>query len=120
MWPKAPGIETFRGPKLHSAQWDNNVSLEGKNVLLVGSGASSAQILPAIQPIVNSVKVFVRTPRWSLPSVSSKQGKFSSEERQRLVNETDAVLNLRLENERTLNSFFSEYTDLYHVVLEKK
>ncbi|UPL03045.1 hypothetical protein LCI18_013979 [Fusarium solani-melongenae] len=109
MWPKAPGIETFRGPKLHSAQWDDNVSLEGKNVLLVGSGASSAQILPAIQPIVNTVKVFVRTPRWSLPSVSSKEGKFVPAERQRLANDPDAVLNLRLENERTLNSFFTMY-----------
>lgn len=119
MWPKAPGIETFRGPKVHSAQWDDTVSLEGKDVLLVGSGASSAQILPAIQPIVNTVKVFVRTPRWSLPSVSSKHGNFSSEERHRLVNNPEAVLSLRLENERTLNSFFSEYRGLCHIILEK-
>lgn len=119
-WPDAPGIEMFRGPKIHSAQWDDNVSLEGKNVLLVGSGGSSAQILPAIQPIVNAVKVFVRTPRWSLPSVSSKKGKFTPEERQRFINDPDAVLNLRLENERTLNSFFSEQTGPHPFLLHKE
>lgn len=108
-WPSVPGTESFRGPKLHSAEWDESVSLEGKNVLLIGSGASSAQILPAIQPIVKTAKVFVRTPRWTLPSVNSKKGKFSPEEMERFVNEPDAVFNLRLENERTLNSFFTMY-----------
>lgn len=107
-WPSVPGTETFRGPKLHSAEWDESISLEGKNVLLIGSGAPSAQILPAIQPIVKTAKVFVRTPRWTLPSVNSKKGKFSLEEMERFVNEPETVLNLRLENERTLNSFFSK------------
>ncbi|KAH7009551.1 hypothetical protein EDB80DRAFT_891784 [Ilyonectria destructans] len=108
-WPSVPGTEAFGGPKLHSAEWDESVSLEDKNVLLIGSGASSAQILPAIQPIVKTAKVFVRTPRWTLPSVNSKKGKFSPEEMERFVNEPDTVLNLRLENERTLNSFFTMY-----------
>ncbi|KAL6406554.1 hypothetical protein AUP68_09353 [Ilyonectria robusta] len=108
-WPSVPGTEAFQGPKLHSAEWDESVSLEGKNVLLIGSGASSAQILPAIQPIVKTARVFVRTPRWTLPSVNSKKGKFSPEEMERFVNEPDTVLNLRLENERTLNSFFTMY-----------
>ncbi|KAJ4310913.1 hypothetical protein N0V84_010717 [Fusarium piperis] len=120
MWPDVPGIETFRGPKIHSAKWDANVSLEGKNVLLVGSGGSSAQILPAIQPSVNSVKVFVRTPRWTFPSVSSKRGKFTPQEKQRLISDPDAVLNLRLENERTLNSFHSEYQGPDHFIMEKE
>ncbi|KAF5019100.1 hypothetical protein F66182_8896 [Fusarium sp. NRRL 66182] len=108
-WPSIDGIDRFQGAKLHSAKWDNSVSLEGKDVLLVGSGASSAQILPAIQPSVRSVKVFVRTPRWTLPSVNSKKGSFSSEEIQSFVNNPEALLNLRLENERTLNSFFTMY-----------
>jgi cation diffusion facilitator CzcD-associated flavoprotein CzcO len=107
-WPDAPGIERFQGPKLHSAEWDSSVSLEDKDVLLIGSGASGAQILPAIQPIAKKVKVFVRTPRWTLPSVNSNKGKFSPEEIEKFIKDPQAVTNLRLENERTLNSFFSK------------
>jgi cation diffusion facilitator CzcD-associated flavoprotein CzcO len=108
-WPSAPGLESFRGPKLHSAEWDDSVELEGKDVILVGSGASSVQILPAIRPIVKSAKVFVRTPRWTLPSPSTKKGaEFSPEDLERFATDPEAVMNLRLENERTLNSFFSK------------
>ncbi|KAF5661752.1 monooxygenase [Fusarium heterosporum] len=108
-WPAVPGIERFRGPKLHSAKWDDSVTLDGKNILLVGSGASSVQILPAIQPRAKSVKVFVRTPRWTLPSVSSKKGKFLPEEIERFINNPQLVTDIRLTNERTLNSFFTMY-----------
>lgn len=107
-WPSVSGLEKFKGPKLHSAKWDNSVSLDGKDILLIGSGASSVQILPTIQPRVKSVKVFVRTPRWTLPSVNSKKGKFSPEEIEKFVSDPESVMKLRLENERTLNSFFSK------------
>ncbi|KAI9793412.1 MAG: hypothetical protein M1816_000304 [Peltula sp. TS41687] len=108
-WPKAPGLEIFKGPKLHSAAWDDSVPLEGKNILLIGSGGSAIQILPAVQPLVKSAKVFMRTPRWTLPSASGKSGKFSDGEMEKFRTDPDAVLNLRLENERTLNSFFTMY-----------
>lgn len=108
-FPSVPGLETFRGPKLHSADWDENISIEGKNVLLIGSGASSVQILPAIRSAVKSAKVFIRTPRWTLPSPSSNKGdRFSPEDMARFHTEPKAVLNIRLDNERTLNSFFSK------------
>ncbi|KAF4987751.1 hypothetical protein FGRMN_10175 [Fusarium graminum] len=108
-WPSVPGIEKFRGPKLHSAKWDDSVTLQGKNILLVGSGASSVQILPAIQPIAKSVKVFVRTPRWTLPSVSSKKGTILPEEIERFIENPHLVTDIRLTNEQTLNSFFTMY-----------
>lgn len=108
-WPKAPGLETFKGPKLHSAMWDDTVDLAGKDVVLIGSGGSGVQILPAIQPIVRSAKAFVRTPRWALPSVNAKSGKFSDEDMQRFASDPGAVTEVRLQNERTLNSFFSRF-----------
>jgi cation diffusion facilitator CzcD-associated flavoprotein CzcO len=116
-WPSVPGLEKFKGPKLHSAKWDSTVSLEGKDILLIGSGASSVQILPTIQPHVKSVKVFIRTPRWTLPSVNSKKGKFSPEEIEKFVSDPDSVMKLRLENERTLNSFFSRPSQLLQKAL---
>jgi cation diffusion facilitator CzcD-associated flavoprotein CzcO len=68
--PKLPdikGIETFTGPIMHTAQWDDSVELEGKRVAVIGTGASSIQAVPQIAPIVGSLEVFQRTPSWILP-----------------------------------------------------
>jgi cation diffusion facilitator CzcD-associated flavoprotein CzcO len=49
-WPAIKGRETFRGPMLHSAHWDDEVQLQGKRVAVIGSGSSAVQIIPTIQP----------------------------------------------------------------------
>ncbi|PYH97344.1 monooxygenase [Aspergillus ellipticus CBS 707.79] len=108
-WPKLPGLEDFKGIKLHSAEYDEGVSLEGKDVLLIGAGSSAVQILPAIQPIVNRAKIFIRSPTWLLPDISTKAGKFSQEQIENFVNNPESVLELRQDNERTMNSIFTMY-----------
>jgi cation diffusion facilitator CzcD-associated flavoprotein CzcO len=65
--PKIPGIEKFGGPMFHSADWRDDVSLEGKRVAIIGTGASSIQIVPAIAESVKKLHVFQRTPAWILP-----------------------------------------------------
>lgn len=37
-WPQVDGMDSFKGPLLHSAHWDSNVQLKGKNVGLIGNG----------------------------------------------------------------------------------
>lgn len=37
-WPTIPGIQSFKGPLLHTAAWEDNVDLTGKNVGLIGNG----------------------------------------------------------------------------------
>lgn len=37
-WPDIPGLSKFRGPLLHSANWDSKVSLKDKVVGLIGNG----------------------------------------------------------------------------------
>ncbi len=51
----------------HSSRWDHEFDLTGKRVAVVGTGASAAQIVPAIQPKVGRLTVFQRTPAWVLP-----------------------------------------------------
>jgi cation diffusion facilitator CzcD-associated flavoprotein CzcO len=65
--PRLPGIERFRGEVFHSARWNHDVDLRGKRVAVIGSGASAVQIVPAIQPLVESLTLFQRTPAWVLP-----------------------------------------------------
>ncbi len=46
--PAIPGRETFQGDAFHSAQWRHDVDLSGKEVAVIGTGASAIQIVPAI------------------------------------------------------------------------
>ena len=65
--PQIPGIDTFTGKVFHSARWDHDYDLKGKRVAMVGTGASAIQIVPAIQPEVESLTVVQRTPPWVMP-----------------------------------------------------
>ncbi|MDO9354326.1 MAG: NAD(P)/FAD-dependent oxidoreductase [Solirubrobacteraceae bacterium] len=65
--PELPGLEDFPGPVFHSATWDHDVDLAGKRVAVVGTGASSIQFVPKIQPKVKQLVVFQRTASWVLP-----------------------------------------------------
>ena len=65
--PEIPGLDTFTGAAFHSATWDHSVDLAGKRVAMVGTGASSIQIVPRIQSQVERLLVFQRTPAWIMP-----------------------------------------------------
>lgn len=65
--PDIPGRQSFEGPSFHSAQWDHSVDLTGKRVAVLGTGASAIQIVPSIQPEVERLHVFQRTPPWIMP-----------------------------------------------------
>ncbi|MBO9531832.1 MAG: NAD(P)/FAD-dependent oxidoreductase [Solirubrobacteraceae bacterium] len=70
--PEVDGIERFAGDIFHSSRWDHSVSLEGKNVVVVGTGASAIQLVPKIQPIVGKLTLLQRTPSWVLPRPDRK------------------------------------------------
>lgn len=65
--PRLPGLSTFAGQSFHSAQWPKDLSLQGRRVGVVGTGASSVQIVPAIVDQVAHLSVFQRTPPWIMP-----------------------------------------------------
>lgn len=65
--PKMPdikGIETFAGNLFHTARWRHDISLDGKRVGIVGTGASAIQIVPEIADKVQQLNIFQRTPPW--------------------------------------------------------
>jgi len=65
--PEVPGLERFEGATFHSAAWDHAYDLKGKRVAVVGTGASSIQFVPQIQPDVERLVLFQRTAPWVLP-----------------------------------------------------
>lgn len=74
--PSIPGLDTFNGEIFHSSAWNPSISLEGKKVAVIGSGASAIQIISAIAPTVARLEVFQRTPAWVLPRGDRKTSTF--------------------------------------------
>jgi cation diffusion facilitator CzcD-associated flavoprotein CzcO len=65
--PAVPGIDTFSGPAFHSARWDHSVDLTGQRVAVVGSGASSVQIVPEVAAVASHVSVLQRSAPYVIP-----------------------------------------------------
>jgi cation diffusion facilitator CzcD-associated flavoprotein CzcO len=67
--PPIPGLDSFAGPAFHTARWRHDVELAGKRVAVIGTGCSAIQVVPAIQPIVDQVDVYQRSPGWTFPKM---------------------------------------------------
>jgi cation diffusion facilitator CzcD-associated flavoprotein CzcO len=67
--PPIPGLDSFAGPAFHTARWRHDVDLSGRRVAVVGTGCSAIQVVPAIQPEVESVTVYQRSPGWTIPKM---------------------------------------------------
>ena len=66
-YPAVPGLDTFPGPAFHSARWDHDVELSGKRVAVVGSGASSVQIVPEVARVASHLSVLQRSAPYVIP-----------------------------------------------------
>ncbi|KAF1946136.1 FAD/NAD(P)-binding domain-containing protein [Clathrospora elynae] len=77
-WPDyIPGIENFKGKMFHSARWDESVDFTDKNVVVVGTGCSSAQLVPRLPNApynAKSVTQLMRSPPWVVPAVAAPGG----------------------------------------------
>lgn len=62
-----PGEGRFGGEIHHTARWPDGVELAGKRVGVIGTGASSMQVVPTIAGDVDHLTVFQRTPQWVRP-----------------------------------------------------
>ncbi|PGG98430.1 hypothetical protein AJ79_08869 [Helicocarpus griseus UAMH5409] len=87
-WPKIEGFEKFKGRMIHTASWPKEYQEEqwkGDRVGVIGSGASSIQTVPGMQPHVKHLDVFVRTAVWFAQiSGSGGTNKEYSEEQRRI------------------------------------
>lgn len=65
--PDFKGKELFQGMSFHTNAWDHNYDYKNKNIAVIGSGASAAQVIPAIAPEAKHLHVIQRTPHWVIP-----------------------------------------------------
>ncbi len=78
--PKISGLESFAGKVFHSSRWDHEYDLRGKNVAVIGTGASAIQFVPEVIPLASQLTLFQRTPAWVVPK---RDGAYSPEQRSR-------------------------------------
>ncbi|KLU81143.1 hypothetical protein MAPG_00238 [Magnaporthiopsis poae ATCC 64411] len=67
-WPDVPGLhDRFKGRVVHTAEWPDDYTKEqwkDERVAVIGSGASSLQTVPGMQPYTKHIDIFVRTGAW--------------------------------------------------------
>ena len=66
-YPEIPGAARFGGPAFHSSRWDHSAELAGRQVAVIGTGASAIQFVPEIAKQAAGLTVFQRTPPWVHP-----------------------------------------------------
>ncbi|KAH6871804.1 hypothetical protein B0T10DRAFT_590584 [Thelonectria olida] len=77
-WPEEiPGADNFRGDIFHSARWNHDVSMKDKDVIVVGTGCTAAQIVPELAGKLGakSVTQLMRSPPWVVRRVEPPFGK---------------------------------------------
>jgi len=72
--PSFSGLAEFRGNAFHSARWDHAIDLQGKEVAIIGTGASAIQFTPRVADCASRVVLFQRTPPWVLPKHDASYG----------------------------------------------
>ena len=65
--PDLDGLDAFAGTTFHTANWKHDEDLTGRRVAVIGTGASAIQVVPKLQPQVEHLTVFQRTPPWVVP-----------------------------------------------------
>ncbi|KAH7368441.1 hypothetical protein B0T11DRAFT_349995 [Plectosphaerella cucumerina] len=66
-----PGIERFQGPIVHTAEWDHDINLDGKRVVVFGNGCTGAQVVPQVAAVAAQTTHIVRSKHWILPPIDA-------------------------------------------------
>lgn len=66
-FPDIKGLEDFEGKTMHTQLWDHEHDLTGKRAAVIGTGATSVQLIPEIAQQLEQMDVYQRTPIWVAP-----------------------------------------------------
>lgn len=65
--PDIPGIDTFAGRIIHTADWDDSYSMQGRRAAVIGTGSTGVQVIPELAKEASELTVYQRTPIWVMP-----------------------------------------------------
>ncbi|KAJ4236796.1 hypothetical protein NW757_013372 [Fusarium falciforme] len=122
-YPKIKGLEKFKGRVIHTAdrqKWEEYTPEKWakENVVIIGSGASSIQVVPGMQPQSKKLDVFVRTPPWFFAHSQQVEGEmrpqgyiYTEEEKAAFAKDHSVMLRHAKTNENHLNM-------LHHIMVK--
>jgi len=65
--PDWPGMEDYKGLIVHPQTWPKDLDYKDKNVLVIGSGATAATVVPAMAADCKHITVLQRSPTYFIP-----------------------------------------------------
>ncbi|NNF78349.1 MAG: NAD(P)/FAD-dependent oxidoreductase [Rhizobiales bacterium] len=65
--PEYPGVDRFEGPVVHPQNWPDDLDHKDKNVVVIGSGATAATLIPAMAEDTAHVTMLQRSPTFFYP-----------------------------------------------------
>lgn len=71
--PDWAGMDTFKGPIVHPQTWPQDLDYEGKKVVVIGSGATAATVVPALAKKAAHVTMLQRSPTFYFPMRNAQQ-----------------------------------------------
>lgn len=74
--PQFNGLEHFQGQVVHPQAWPEGLSVQGKRVVVIGSGATAVSLVPALAAQAAHVTMLQRSPSYvaSIPSADAWVG----------------------------------------------
>ncbi|KAF2185583.1 FAD/NAD(P)-binding domain-containing protein [Zopfia rhizophila CBS 207.26] len=77
-----PGLDNFKGTRVHPQFWPESLDYTGKKLVVIGSGATAITLLPAlIERKVGSVTMLQRSPSYVMNLPQKKPGELDFYER---------------------------------------
>lgn len=84
--PEWPGMADFKGTIVHPQRWPENLDYKGKKMIVIGSGATAATLIPSVAADVEHVTMLQRSPTYFIPARNANT--LADELRQLQVDET--------------------------------
>ena len=71
--PEWKDMEKFKGRIIHPQTWPEDLDYKGKQVIVIGSGATAATLVPAIAADVEHVTLLQRSPTYFIPGLNQNE-----------------------------------------------
>jgi cation diffusion facilitator CzcD-associated flavoprotein CzcO len=84
--PEWEGMDAFKGRIVHPQTWPEDLDYKGKRVIVIGSGATAATLVPAIAADCQHVTLLQRSPTYFIPG--RNENELADELRKLQIDET--------------------------------
>jgi cation diffusion facilitator CzcD-associated flavoprotein CzcO len=72
--PDWPGLASYERQIVHTQAWPNDLDHAGKSVIVIGSGATAATLVPALAKTSGPVTLLQRSPSYYTPGAGANSG----------------------------------------------